>query len=242
MRDLSNKTNIDENSSESLYNASFGAIGQAHISNLIDELSSEADSIEKIELSQSMNVWSKSFFGSVKVKRKASSHNFKKAAIYLIILFGVFTITTLSVEAFRIKFYHYFIEVKQEFARLYITRENTLKDPNLNIDHYYYPTLLPEGFLFDDHSVLQDIISMTYNRGLDQIVFIQSTTKGDYQLDTEDAIVTKVPIGDFNGYLIVKNDRTMLFWHNENLEFFLKGNIESDDLIRMAESIKKNKH
>ena len=60
-------------------------------------------------------------------------------------------------------------------------------------------------------------------------------------MDTEDAETKEVPIGNVSGYLIDKNDGITLFWNDEDTDFMINGNIEPNELIKIAESIEKNK-
>lgn len=226
-----------------LQSAAFKAIGEAHIANLIDEIEAASNEIQDVEISQSMMDWSEGFIAPKRTKRnKIKKINMSRAAIYFLIFLGVFSFTTLSVEGIRVKLFEYFIEVQEEFTRIYRTDEqSTLTDPELDLEHYYYPTMAPKGYIYKSHSAEGDIISMYYSNGKDEINFLQFETAGDWQLDTEDAEVTEVSINDDKGLLIVKGERSMLFWHNDRSEFLIRGYISGNEILKIAESLEEKK-
>lgn len=223
--------------------AAFKAIGEAHIANLIDDLEVASDEADNVQLSQSMEEWSKGFIARKRGRRNRSARlNTRKAAIFLLILLGAFSVTTLSVEAIRVRLFEYIIETQEKFTRIYRTDDHSmLSDPELDINDYYYPTIVPKGYTFKSYNKEADILSMYYSNGTDEIIFVQFETAGDWNFDTEDAEIIEVPINDYPGYLILKGERSMLFWHNDRNEFLIRGLISADDILRIAESMKEKK-
>jgi hypothetical protein len=111
-------------------------------------------------------------------------------------------------------------------------------DPMLDINHYYYPTVMLKGYSYSAHKVTRDIISLTYSNGIENILFIQYETQGDYNIDIENAEITEVDISGYTGMLILKEDKTMLFWQNDHNEFLIIGSITKESILKIAESIK----
>jgi hypothetical protein len=66
---------------------------------------------------------------------------------------------------------------------------------------------------------------------------LQASTVGDYNLDTENAIVKEVDIGENKGFLVLKGRRSMLLWHNNEMEFLIRGFISEEEIMKMAESL-----
>lgn len=62
-----------------------------------------------------------------------------------------------------------------------------------------------------------------------KISMLQASTAGDYNLDTENAIVKEVEIGENKGFLVLKGRRSMLLWHNNEMEFLIRGFISEED-------------
>jgi len=75
----------------------------------------------------------------------------------------------------------------------------------------------------------------------DPIIFTQGSTGSVYHVDTEDAETKEVPIGNISGYLIDKNDGSTLFWNDNDRDFMVNGNLEPNELIKIAESLEENK-
>lgn len=237
---MANKNGLNSSLNESLQNATLKAIGEAHIINLIEDLDAQSEYINEIKISQSMEKWSNSLSDEIKKKKRKSKFSSNKAAIFLLILLGAISVTSLSVEAQRLQLFEYFTEIKEEFMRIYRSDEITsLSDPELDINHYYYPTVSPKGYSFHVYNKARDVITMTYSNGVDTFVFIQCETTGDYNLDTEDAEIIEIEIGGNRGYLITKKNKTILFWHDYKNEFIIKGSISGDEAIRIAESLNR---
>ncbi|MFO7888354.1 MAG: DUF4367 domain-containing protein [Eubacteriales bacterium] len=60
-------------------------------------------------------------------------------------------------------------------------------------------------------------------------------------MNTEDATTEKININGNEGFLTIKEDRSMIFWHNDERSFTITGNIKKEEIIKIAESIEKNK-
>lgn len=238
--ELANKIDLNSSADESLQNATFKAIGEAHIINLIEDLEAQSEYVKKIRISQSMEDWSTSLTKEIKKKKMKNKFSSNKAAIFLLILLGAFSITTLSVEAQRHQLFEYFTEIKEEFMRIYRSDDIiSLPDPKLDINHYFYPTVAPKGYSFHVYNKARDVITMTYSNGVDTFVFIQCETTGNYNLDSEDAEIIEIEIGENRGYLITKKNKTILFWHDDKNEFTIKGSISGDEAIKIAESLNR---
>jgi len=82
---------------------------------------------------------------------------------------------------------------------------------------------------------------LKYTDGENQITFTQSNAEADFQLDTENAIVNEIYINGDPGQLIIKEDKIILFWYNQEASFNIIGHVGKDEIITIAESIKKNK-
>lgn len=233
---------------DSMMEAYYKLVGESHVKNILEVLKSEKDEINQVKISKSMDDWFEKFIHMKEMEkqrkkwlRKIKSYS-SRAAIFILVLIGAFTAVTMSVEAFRIRILNYFMEENESYTEF---RVDEVADgqsiPQLDIDQYYYPTHLPEGFNYDSSQAAGDVVILSFSNSGAIMVFTQGSTGTIYHVDTEDAETKEVPIGNTSGYLIEKNDGITLFWNDEDTDFMINGNIEPNELIKIAESLEKNK-
>lgn len=233
---------------DNMMEAYYKLIGGAHVKNLLENLESEKDKVDQVQISKSLDDWFEGFINK-REKEKQRRKWLKRirsysgrAAMFILVLIGVSTVVTMSVEAFRIRILNYFIEKTESYTEFKVDEVvDGQNAPKLDLDQYYYLTYLPEGYTYDCHQIVGDVVILRYSNGTDIIIFTQENTGSAYHLDTEDAEMKEVPIRDSSGYLIVKDDASILFWNEKSMDFMINGNLEPNELIKIAESLKKNK-
>ena len=233
---------------DSMMDAYYKLVGEAHVKNILEDLENEKDEIEQIQISKSMDDWFEKFIHKKKKEKqrkkwlKQIRTYSSRAAIFILVLIGAFTVVTMSVEAFRVRIFNYFMEKNESYTEF---RVDEVADgqsiPQLDIDQYYYPTYLPKDYTYDSYQVAGDVVMLSYSNSEDTIIFTQGSTGSVYHVDTEDAEMKEVPIGNTSGYLIDKNDGSTLFWNYNDKDFMVNGNIKPNELIKIAESLEKNK-
>ena len=100
---------------------------------------------------------------------------------------------------------------------------------------------MPEGYLFESEEDGGVIKILNYSDGENQIIITQTNNSAGIQIDTEDAKTEKININGNEGFLTIKEDRSIMFWHNEEKSFTITGNIKKEEIIKIAESVEKNK-
>jgi len=223
-------------------------VGEAHIENIVGNLASEANEIDKVKIPKSLDIW----FDSFRKKREKELNRIKwirrmkkmstRAAVFALLIVVSMTIATFSVDAFRVRFLNFFMDKNDTYTELGKVEDSGIQtDPNILAESYYYFTYLPESYTFEKSSILNGSILIIYSDGKNKIYFDQIEEGADYQIDTEEASVREVPIGDEIGQLIIKDNRTMLFWYSSTTSFIIKGSLSEQEIVKMAESLKKNK-
>ena len=102
----------------------------------------------------------------------------------------------------------------------------------------YAPTYVPEGFVLDKLSKYETRIVAEYLRDSEYIVFSQAY-QSITQIDSENAEINEmIQIGDSDGLLVVKNGMTDILWSRGDTVFHLYGMGETNEMVKMAESIK----
>lgn len=88
---------------------------------------------------------------------------------------------------------------------------------------FIYLSYLPTGYSFESYTVVGDSIIIQYSSQEEIIIFNQSKRDANYQIDTEEADIREIPLGEDSGQLVLKDDRIMLFWSDNEDSYLIKG-------------------
>ena len=225
----------------------YGYIGEIYVDTIVDELEDKKEEIKNTSFPKKLDTWIQEYIKQEEKKEKRINliKNIKKqskraAIILLIIIAGISTLI-FTVEAIRVRVFNFFIERNERYTEIRIEEENNIKTPELDWENYYQPTYMPEGYYFESEEDGGLIKILNYSDGKNQIIITQTNNSAGIQIDTEDATTEKININGNEGFLIIKEDRSMIFWHNEERSFTITGNIKKEEIIKIAESIEKNK-
>lgn len=226
-------------------------VGYEHMNNLCDETDRILAEYDELEVPDSLNQWFIEY--NRKLIRKEKNQVIrrrvlklgKKIAAALIVISIVGTIVTMSVEAFRVRFFNLVIETSQKFSLVSqeeVGETQVVYEVPSEWGTYYYPEFLPEGYDLNSTRALNDTKIMIFSNGTNHdIVFSQGTLSGKSQIDSENGQVIEVDISGNNGVLAIKDDIKILNWSNNEMSFSIQGNVEESVILAIAERIKKNK-
>ncbi len=163
----------------------------------------------------------------------------KRVAIFFAIaLVGIF-LTTMSVEAYRIKLFIVVTEVTEKYTKVSIVETEDGLVSQKDWDSYYAPGYIPEGYTYSNSENFGAIKIIFYSDAADkEIQFSQTPVSTEYQIDTEDAVISEVIINAEKGILAQKEGRLTLIWTTDNRTFHIIGELERDEIIKMAKSLK----
>ena len=232
-----------KNTENFLYN-----LGYEYTKQINEEADRLSEQYADIEVPESLDRWFKEFIAGkeheykAQQRRKTLIRASKRLAAACLIL-AVFGLTlTMSVEAFRIRFFNMIVEVSESFtAVIYQKTENDIPE-QLNPLGVYYPEYLPPGYELvkvDDESIM--ITVLFENEASEQVILSQARLPVNTHIDTEDAHVWEIEIKGFPGILSVKPEKTIILWRNDLWEFILSGPVDKSEILRMAESLVQKK-
>jgi hypothetical protein len=238
----------NKSSEEDMMEAYYKMIGEAHIDNIIEELEEDKNNIDKLIVPKSLDNWFESFERGRKkeVNRKKWMKRARKlssrAAVFILVLIACMTVVTMSVEAFRIRFFNFFIEENENYTEIE-KREDVSNQgvPDIEVENFFYLSYLPTGYSFESYTVVGDSIIIQYSSGEEIIIFNQSKGDANYQIDTEGADIRGIPVGEGSGKLLLKDGRSILLWSFDEYSYYIKAHINEEEIIKMAENLKKNK-
>lgn len=174
-----------------------------------------------------------------------------KVAIIILAIIGAGLIGVFSVEASRKAILEWFIdqgekEDQYHFMPYDITEEQTeeasaqpTQTPPMQMETEYVPTYIPEGMevVWEDRDSLG--YDIEYEVGEKYLYVSQSILTAGISVDSENMTREIVYIHGRKGYLNYKKGKNSLVWRTDEYVFSVAGNLEKDEVIRVAESFEK---
>ncbi len=231
---------------EKIFEELYKYIGSIHAENTAKEADDIIEKSKDLEFPEELDNWFSEYLGEAIKKDKKNkfksrfSSTFKRAAIFLIILgLGAFA-TTMSVEAYRIRFLNLVTEVTERYTSISIEREpeeGTNKNDVLG-DSYFYPGYIPVGYKQSDAQSYGELRVIYFeNENGDKIEFLQTELDSNFQVDTEGATTEDITINESKGMLVEKENVRTLLWFTDTNSFFIMGKLDQKEIVTMAESI-----
>jgi len=220
-------------------------IGENHINHVAEEFDRISKDASKITCPSTLDAWFDEYAHQLKKQDKRNKFKSryqllsKRVAIFIAVaMIGIF-ITTMSVEAFRIKLFNIVTEVTDKYTKVSIVEKENDLMPQIDWDSYYALEYIPEGYTYVNNEIFGEIKIIFYvDPSGKEIQFSQAPANPEYQIDTEDAVVTEVMVSDARGILAQKEGLTTLIWTTDEKTFHIIGEIKKDEIIKMAESLK----
>ena len=177
------------------------------------------------------------------------------AGLFLVILLGIGGYQ--QVEAFRLIVNDVYYQVFPQYTKYHFQSENeslqnaddTSTDPASQIAKDRQLKLksggvlswgvLPEGYQVDTITDSPALVSLVFRTTGDKISFQLMPTSAGVVLDTENAEVSEIMLGESRAQLICKGSRVSLLWmFDQRVYVLVATNLEKETLIAFAESIK----
>jgi len=189
-----------------------------------------------------------------KPKERSSRVSWKRIAIVAIII-AILISSALSVQGVRNAVYEFIVNIYERFTIVSHepidnsgnsddSPENSGDSPDITapetIEKLMCPTYLPPGYTQSDAQEM-GIMYMVFfvnDQGL-EISFEQKVIDTTNNLiDTEDADYENVQVNGFNGFLSNKDNESELIWGDNQYTYHIRGTIEKEQILEMAESVK----
>ena len=220
-------------------------IGEYHVKNVAEEFDHISTDASEIAYPSTLDAWFNDY--NEQLKKQAQKRKFRSrvkllskhvAIFFAIALVGIF-LTTMSVEALRIKLFNIVTEVTEKYTKVSIVETENDLESQIDWDSYHAPEYIPVGYTYSKSENFGDIKIVFYSdTSGKEIQFSQTPVNPEYQIDTEDAIVTEIIVNAEKGFLVEKEGLLMLIWTNGEKTFHIIGEIEKDEIIKMAKSLK----
>lgn len=176
-------------------------------------------------------------------RRKHKLRSFKKfaskAAVFIAVLAIGFAVTFTTVDAFKITVINFIIEQREKFSSISLTGNDNQAVPS-ELSGKYYPHYLPESYKIASSFINDDRVEISYVNENNEIInygyFGKDATAG---IDTENRTEANVLINGLQGHIFSKNEHNILVFNMDEHIFVIDGFISQEEIIKIAESIKK---
>lgn len=173
-------------------------------------------------------------------RRKHFAH---VAALVLVCLVGVSTITLESSDALKMQVYRYFFNEEEGSATFLTEDEYALIG---DWEDYWYPTYLPEGFLLTgaDKSDSEKIMLFSSENG-EEIRIIERDLTSVMTIDTDHTSMEEIRVGYHQGYFLINKeyDFMSVCWTTDDRQLNIEttDKIGRDMLMKVAENLSYRK-
>jgi len=183
---------------------------------------------------------------------ETSYQHFHKVAVVCFITIILLATSTLAVEAVRIKVLNFFVNVQQQYTEIRIKEksgEPSLEEKDIvsknvpsNWKNDYAPLNIPAGYFINNSVNGDNFKTIEYANGRNEIIIYQQFDEQVISnIDTENAdSINEITVQGHKGLLINKDGERTITWSNDVKVFLImaeNGNLQEEDMIRMAESV-----
>lgn len=163
-----------------------------------------------------------------------------KVAVAVMVFFGVAATTIMSVDALRIPVLNFFIEHYEHYASLQLNN-NAQSEDGINETEYLLG-FLPDGYHKTSYTNDPKVkISVYENDSGDIVQFSITQTDGGYNIDTEDALISEITLGEYKGILLEEEGYQAIWYDTENsIVYNLHAiGLERDMFLEICNSVAK---
>lgn len=164
----------------------------------------------------------------------------RRAAAMLIIALSASFLVTMSVEAYRDKFFQVITKVRKEFTSVRFESEDGRGDRILEPVN---PGYIPKGFTILEQETDDYVNMIIYSNANDEeIIYRQILISNSETLfDTEGVEVKTMEINKQDINFFTNKGVSQIYWNDDSDMYMLISTIEQDELIKVAKSVIENK-
>ena len=162
----------------------------------------------------------------------------KRAAIFILVALLSFSILLVVKAEAREKVFDWIIETFPQFS-IFTSQNKYEKSPleltSLKINY------IPPGFELVDSNIGREKLIYNYSTKNDQnltILFSLSKESKTYY-DTESSEIEEFTFKGFGAYIWQTSEITYLIWYQDGLECHISGNLDKNEILKIAENIIK---
>lgn len=167
---------------------------------------------------------------------------FRRAAVMAVCVLIMFT-ASLSIEAVRTPIFNFCVSVYEKFSSVFFVSDEggELSAPT-TLEVLYSPDNIPDDYILIEE--ITDIVSriLIYaNADGDEVEFQQNILSIRMIIDTEGVTTEEILINANEGIFFSNKGINNILWYDNQYSYIVKGSIDKNSLLRIAESIKAEK-
>lgn len=212
-----------------------------------EELLKELETLQEHEFSEkfcsNMDKLMKKEF-NIKSKKKTFkfSSMMKMVSVLIVFMISFICFSSIDVIAFKVKFIQDFIKKYEDHSDETYIIENfdydMTKIPE-EWDYIYIPRNVPKAFNLTEMEINEAVLNITYEISDKFIIFEQRKTINTLKAKDEENIdMEEIMIKKNKGLYSEKDGIKFLIWSNGDFYFKLKSNLEKEELLDIAGSLK----
>ncbi|WNX84670.1 DUF4367 domain-containing protein [Agathobaculum sp. NTUH-O15-33] len=161
---------------------------------------------------------------------------FKRLTVCLVILITIGGVTIANVDAFRISFLSFFLQLDDTHSKVEVQKSVPSISNEFN---HYLPTYVPNGFAVSSvQEYKNDGIDIEYVNDEGQFYILQfKLQQSNASIDTENAYVQEFTIQGTPALITEKDNRIAITWGINEHMYHLTGYISKDEAVKILESI-----
>ena len=166
-----------------------------------------------------------------------------KVAIAMLIVLVILGATVMTVEAVRVRALNFLMDIQQEYTSFQLKDSSGISEgenPIVDWRQAYVPTYIPEGYEVSATSQNDNYKKIEFKNSQGTLInYMELSLDHQPTVDTENASVFEtITINGHEGALVVKNSLVTIIWAMEDRMFMIRGEIEKDMVIKIAEGVK----
>lgn len=221
-------------------------IGKQYAEHISKELEDMDEEVNQLDYPEGLNAWFQEFLQEnekkeQRLRRRKQLNGFsRRAAIFLIVIISGFALTTLSVEAFRLRLFNFVTEITDQYTKIDIRENSEPQEENieLHLENAFYPEYMPGDYTLSESQEFGNMRIVHFSNNEGKVIEIaQSPIGTSFQVDTENAVTSEVEINNGKGILVEKGNVRTLIWTIDQAALYIIGEINEAEIIKIAESI-----
>jgi len=238
------KVHIEEE--DKLLSGLYYQIGKQYAEHISKELEDMDEAVNQLEYPEGLNAWFQEFLqenekNEQNVRKRKQLNGFsRRAAIFLIVIISGFALTTLGVEAFRLRLFNFVTEIKDQYTKIELRENNGPQEEStgLDLENTLFPGYMPMDYTLTESQEFGTMRIMHFSNNEGKVIEIaQSPISTSFQVDTENAVTSDVEINNVKGILVVKGNMRSLIWTIDQMALYIIGELNEAEIIKIAESI-----
>lgn len=170
-----------------------------------------------------------------KLQRRLKYRKYRKRATAVAMVFSVVAgVTVFSVDAFRVRFLNFIIEITDSHSQINFgnSPDSTAEKGDLQFGY------LPNGFILSENEIREDMIYFKFIKNDEYFTILRREGDMSVNVDTEDAVVETTVVNGMKALFSLKHDLNTLVFRNNTYSYSVCGNINKDEIMKIAENIK----